>query len=252
MSRCITLVISLPERLDRRKYILENFARINHDFLFIDGNQPKDMPINMQSSAIAIWSSHVLALENFLKTDKHFALILEDDVFLEDEGIKSLFANLDKFSDLLSENFTILQLGTMDFVSHSRIRAKISAFYFRIFRHYRYDKRDLNSMRNYLGGQQFKVLKRQLSEVLGLTCVPLLGFKIGAQAYLVNRYSAEWIIHDFKLRNDWDLSSRFSIDTRLEELGNCNDSGPVTLRLSSQTLVQRKTPSDNNHYKARK
>jgi GR25 family glycosyltransferase involved in LPS biosynthesis len=251
MNRCLTLVISLPERIDRRGHVQENFRRIGHKFLFVDGNRPTDLPTHMQNSAIAIWSSHVLALEKFLETGNEYALILEDDVSLQDKEIERLFINLDKLASLLSDRFSILQLGTMDFTNKSRTRSAISRLYFTFFSHHRYDKSDLTAMRELLGPSEFKTMRDNLSKILGVSCFPLLGFKIGAQSYIINRSAAEWIVRDFKLREVWDLSSRFSIDTLLEEMGHSVDLGPITFRVSRQLLAQRKTPSDNNYYELR-
>lgn len=154
-----TAGFSFPERIDKREYILENYRKIGHSFLFVDGNQPRDLSISMQSSTIAMRSSHVLTLDNSQKTDREYALILEENVFLEDDGVQDLFSRLDQLSELLSENFSILQLETMNFVSRSKIRSAIAICYFQIFRHYRYNKKDLNPMRKLLGTQEFRVLK---------------------------------------------------------------------------------------------
>ena len=251
MNHCMTLVISLPERIDRRGHVQENFQRMGHKFLFVDGNRPTDLPTHMQNSAIAIWSSHVLALEKFLGTEYEYALILEDDVYLQDKKIERLFINLDKLACLLADRFSILQLGTMDFTNKSKIRSAISRLYLAFFSHHHYDKGDLIATRKFLGPSEFKQMRKKLTEILGVSCIPLLGFKIGAQSYIVNRNAAEWIVRDYKNREVWDLSSRFSIDTLLEEISHSVDLDPITIRVSRQLLTQRKTPSDNNYYSFR-
>lgn len=245
MIRGTTLVISLPERLDRREHILENFRRIGHEFLFVNGKRPPDMPANMQSTAIAIWASHVSALETFLLTQADYVLILEDDVYLQSELAEKVISNLDSIGQLLQENFSILQLGTMDFVNSNRLRALASKTHFMIFGYHRFDKPDLIRMQKYLGSDGFWKLERALTNFLGIRCLPLLGFKIGAQAYIINRSGAVGIVRDFWARTDWDRDSIFTFDTWLENLTHGVILEPKVLRTSSQILVQRDTPSDN-------
>jgi len=245
MQRGITLVISLPERVDRREHILENFKRIGHEFLFVNGKRPSDMPSNMQSTAIAIWAAHVSALETFLLTESDYVLVLEDDVYLQNELAGKFISSLDSIGQLVQGDFSILQLGTVDFVNSNRLRALASKVYFMIFGYYRYDKHDLIRMQRYLGSDDFKKSKLILTNCLGIDCLPLFGFKIGSQAYIINRFGANEVIRDFKARTDWDLDSTFSIDTWLENLSHGGSLEPKVLRTSRQLLVQRDTPSDN-------
>ena len=245
MKRGITLVISLPERLDRREHIMTNFQRIGHEFLFVNGKRPSDMPPNMQSTAIAIWATHVSALESFLLTESDYVLVLEDDVYLQNELADKVISNLDSIGQLLQKNFSILQLGTMDFVNSNRLRALASKMYFIIFGHHRYDKHDLIRMQRYLDSDNFKKVELALTSSLGIRCLPLLGFKIGAQAYIISRFGAAQVVRDFKARTDWDPDSIFGIDTWLENLSHGVSSELKVLRTSRQLLAQRDTPSDN-------
>jgi len=245
MRRGITLVISLPERVDRREHIVKNFKRIGHEFLFVNGKRPSDMPSNMQSTAIAIWATHVSALETFLLTESDYVLVLEDDVYLQNEFTDKVISSLDSIGQLVQENFSILQLGTMDFVNSNLIRALASKMYFVIFGYHRYDKHDLIRMQKYLGKDGFRKLELTLTNSLGIRCLPLLGFKVGAQAYIINRSGAEEIVRDFKARTDWDRDSIFGIDTWLENLSHGASLDLKVVRASRQLLVQRDTPSDN-------
>jgi len=250
MSEVPIFVISLENRLDRREYVRDNFTLLNKDFKFVDAYRPLDLPINMQNSAIAIWASHAKALQEFLLTDCSYALILEDDVNLHGEPAIRFFSNLNKFDLFLNNTFRIIQLGTVDFLSKSIFRRALQNLYLYFFGLYRFQRLDRYRLINEIGEEEFGRIEKELTKLFNFRVVPLFGFRIGSQAYIITRDSAEWIVSNFNRRIVWDLNSRYCLDTFLEEFSRDPNCGPKikTLRLANQVFPQRDSKSDNNHY----
>jgi GR25 family glycosyltransferase involved in LPS biosynthesis len=206
----------------------------------------------MQSSAIAIWASHVKALEKFLLTNAGCALILEDDINLHNESAIRFFSNLKKFYLLFNNGFSIIQLGTVDLLSNSIFHRFIQNLYYYFFGLYKFQRSDRNLLLHEIGEEERTKIEKQLVKIFNFRVMPLFGYLIGAQSYLIKRNSAEWIISNFNHRTDWDLNSRYSFDTFLEEFSRDSNFGSEirTLRLAKQVLSQRVSTSDNNFYNA--
>ena len=250
MQEVPIFVISLESRSDRRSYLEQNFQNLKHSFIFVDAIHPLDLPPNMQNSAIAVWSSHVKALRYFLASNADFALILEDDVDLSNKLARNLLDSRQFFTEIMKKTFGIMQLGEMDFSNERASRRILSQLYFVIFNRFRYQNSDRKLMIGEIGKHEFKTLSTELRRKFKVRGTPLFGWVIGAQAYLINRESAAWIISNFHNRTDWDLQSRFSMDTYLDNFSRGKDSAVEikTFRFSRQVFPQRRTHSDNNFY----
>ena len=250
MQEVPIFVISLESRSDRRSYLEQNFRNLNTPFSFVNAIHPLHLPPNMQNSAIAIWSSHVKALGCFLASNANFALILEDDVDLSNKLAHKLLDSRSVLPEIMTKTFGIMQLGEVDFSNERPSRRILSRLYFVIFNRFRYQNSDKKQMVREVGKHHFKLLSTEFRRIFKARGTPLFGWVLGSQAYLVNRESAAWIISNFHSRTDWDLQSRFSLDTYLDAVSRGKDSAVdiKAFRFSRQVLPQRRTQSDNSFY----
>ena len=252
MSKTPIFVVSLRDRLDRRSYLEKHFSILKVKFDFVDALKPENLPLGMQNSAIACWASHVKALKKFLLTNEKYGLILEDDVDVDHELAFQFFKEIDKVTQFFEKSFGIIQLVTVDLSSSSKIRRSLQNFYSLIFGFCSYQRPDRQRMRDEIGILESIEVEKALKQIFKARVFPLFGFTLGSQAYLITRRSAEWMISNFNSKTDWDETSRFSIDTWLDEKSRNSNYPPeiMTLRLSKQILPQRVTASDNNYYPA--
>lgn len=246
------IVISLLDSKSRRKYILERLSALGFEFEFLDGTTPKDLQLNKQNSAIAIWDSHVRSMANFLESDEECCLILEDDVDLDsDVHIKvKVLTNLQKIMKCLPEGFSIIQFGNMGFKERNYFATLSRNLFFIIFQRHHFDVVPFKKLKKSLGRARHKMLQRDLNELTGVRAKPLEGFVTGAQAYLLNRSAAEFLIEDYSKRTDWNVHSRFSLDTFLEISSNSASTPPQirTVRLARSIFQQRPIESTNTQY----
>lgn len=248
----ITIVISLPASLERREYIVHNLKKLNHQFEFLDATTPLDLPENQQNSAIAIWDSHIRAMKRFLECGAKVCLIFEDDVDLQ-ENLKeklNVLSNLNHIMEILPDGYSIVQFGNMGFGKRSQLAVALRNIYYSLRRRYRFDESSYRKLRRNIGAKRYRQLKRDLENIIGLKTKPLEGFVTGAQAYLLNRSAAQYLIADYVRRVSWDKSSRDCLDTFLELQSNsANTPGQIrTIRLAKQLFQQRSVGSMNNYY----
>jgi GR25 family glycosyltransferase involved in LPS biosynthesis len=246
------LVISLVESKSRRNYILERIGSLGFEFEFLNATTPRDLPLNKQNSAIAIWDSHVQAMVKFLNSEESCCLIFEDDVDLESDfeiKIKTL-TNLQYIIDCLPEGYSIIQFGNMGFKERNFLAQLLRNSYFFIFRRHHFDRDPFKRLRKSLGQVRYAKLQKDLRNLTGVHAKPLEGFTTGAQAYLLNRSAAAFLIENYAKRTDWDVKSRFSLDTYLEISSNSAVTPPQirTIRLARSIFHQRPIDSTNTHF----
>jgi len=245
-------VISLASAGDRREYITRNLNTFNVPFLFVNGTTPRELPLDKQNSAIAIWDSHIKVMKIFLSTQAEFACIFEDDIKLGDHKLskKKFFDNIYQIAKLIPQGYSILQLGTMSFRRRNLIFAILRECYFLFHGYYRFDVTPLGILISQLGKENHFNLTRQLSGLMQFKSKPVEGFGTGMQAYILNRSAAEYLVKNYLEKTDWDSSSRFSMDTFLEgESRNVNVPAEIrTIRLSRQLFEQRPVPTSNTFF----
>jgi len=246
------LVISLVESKSRRNYILGRLSALGSEFEFLDATTPRDLPSNKQNSAIAIWDSHVQSMVRFLESKEDCCLIFEDDVDLDsDVYIKAkILTNIQEIMNCLPKGYSIIQFGNMGFKERNFLARLLRNFYFFIFQRYHFDSGPLKKLRNSVGRARYTKLQKDLRELTGVRAKPLFGFTTGAQAYLLNRSAAEFLIENYAKRTDWDVKSRFSLDTYLEISSNSAVTPPQirTIRLARSIFHQRPIDSTNTHF----
>lgn len=248
----ITIVISLANSYERRAYISEFLKKLSHEFEFLDATTPLDLPVEKQNSAIAIWDSHIRAMQRFLDCGATNCLIFEDDVDLQDnlqEKLKIL-TNLNHIMEILPDGYSIVQFGNMGFGKRSQFAIVLRNLYYSARQRYRFDESAYRKLRKNIGPKRYSELKRDLEKIIGLKTKPLEGFVTGAQAYLLNRSAAQYLIADYARRVSWDISSRDCLDTFLEVQSNSASTPNEirTIRLSKQIFQQRSVGSMNNFY----
>jgi len=245
-------VISLQSAHDRREYISRNLGALNVSFSFVDGTTPPELPPNKQNSAIAIWDSHIKAMKMFLKTQAQFACIFEDDINLAEYNYvkQNFFQNIYQLAKSIPEGYTILQLGTMSFKRRNLLFVSLREFYFLLHGHYRSDALPLRNLVSRLGKANYLILSKKIEELTKFKSKPVEGFCTGAQAYILDRSAAEYLVQNYSEKLDWDLSSRFSMDTFLESESRSSKTPSEirTIRLSKQLFAQRQIPSMNNYF----
>lgn len=245
-------VISLETAHDRREYISRNLGALNVSFSFVDGTTPLELPPNKQNSAIAIWDSHIKVMKLFLNTQAQFACIFEDDVDLDSEvdiKVKTL-TNLQEIMNCLPEGYSIIQFGNMGFKESNFLAKLLRNFFFFIFQRHHFDADPFKKLRKSLGIARYMKLHKDLRELTGVCAKPLEGFTTGAQAYLLNRSAAEFLTEAYSKRIDWDVRSRFALDTYLEISSNSGvtPSQIRTIRLAKSIFLQRPVDSTNTYY----
>jgi GR25 family glycosyltransferase involved in LPS biosynthesis len=248
----ITIVISLQSSHDRRAYIQKSLEKMNHRFEFLDATTPLDLARDKQNSAIAIWDSHIRAMKRFLASDAINCLIFEDDVDLQEKiSFKVIVLNnLSQIMLSLPEGYSIVQFGNMGFGKRNILAVVLRNLYYIFKRRYRFDELAYNKLQGNIGTKRCRQLEVELSKLTGVNTKPLEGFVTGAQAYLLSRSAAQYLISDYESRSNWDLSSRDCLDTFLERQSNAVNT-PVeirTIRLAKQIFQQRSIGSMNNFY----
>lgn len=247
-------VISLSTAFDRREYITRTLTTFNASFSFVDGTTPGELPLNKQNSAIAIWDSHIKVMKRFLNTQAEFACIFEDDIDLEDHRLakQKFFDNINEIAKLIPRGYSVLQLGTMSFRRRNLIFAVVREFYFFLNHYYRFDAKPLRNLTTQLGEKNYSNLNKELIRFMQFKSKPVEGFGTGMQAYILSRSAAEYLVQNYLEKNDWDSSSRFSMDTFLErESRNANVPSEIrTIRLSKQLFEQRPVPTSNTYFPA--
>ena len=246
------IVISLVESKSRRNYILERLSALGFEFEFLDATTPRDLPFHKQNSAIAIWDSHVQSMVKFLESEQDYCLIFEDDVDLEsDVEMKvNILANLEFIMNCLPEGYSIFQFGNMGFKERNFLAKLLRNIFFFFFRRHHFDGYPFKKLRKRLGRARYATLQKDLRNLTGVRAKPLEGFTTGAQAYMLNRSAAEFLTEEYSNRTDWDVHSRFSLDTYLEISSNSAITPPQirTIRLARSIFQQRPIDSTNTHY----
>ncbi len=245
-------IISLPNAVERRSYILKNLSLLDVRFSFIKATSPVELPPKKQNSAIACWDSHVKALSKFLLSDANFACIFEDDIDLSKrlKYKKRFFINIEKIANGLPKGYSIIQFGTVSFRRRNWIAIGIREFYFLCTGFYRFDQKAYLNLKNSIGSKVYEGTTRNFKELLGITSKLVDGFGTGMQAYIINRKAAEFLVTYYFQKNDWDPTSKFSMDTLLEQLSRHPETNPEvrTIRISKQLFEQRRIPTMNNFF----
>ena len=245
-------IISLPDAVERRDYIIKNLALLDVRFSFIEATSPLELPPKKQNSAIACWDSHVKALNKFLLTEANFACIFEDDIDLSKrlKYKRRFFNNIEKIARSIPRSYSIIQFGTVSFSRRNWIARGIREFYFLCTGIYRFDQKAYLILKNSIGLMEYKSTTRNFKELLGMTSKLVDGFGTGMQAYIINRKAAEFLVTYYFQKYDWDPTSKFSMDTLLEQLCRYPEKNPEvrTVRISKQLFEQRRVPTTNNYF----
>ena len=254
MTKTPTFVITLDHRRDRQESATATLNHAGVNFNFIVSNQVEDMKRyeatkKITQIEVAIWGSHVKALQAFLETDSQWGLIFEDDFLLTEEGF-NLLRNQNDVDFILSnlgDCYSILQIGFLENSQKSGY-ASLAAKMFRLV--FRFNRFDLRSYVNHLRYAGFKEQRRmkKILEKSGLKRMTLLyGHRLGTHAYFVNREAASTIIDFFESRST--QRNFVVIDQFILRLTVKFTKKPVlrAARLSRSLVVQSGSPSDNTN-----
>lgn len=247
MKSLPTYVISLPFRSDRRKAMSEGLTALDIDFVFVDAVDiqfyNKTFDTNFVFSKHAIWRSHVLAYEDFLRSNFCWAVILEDDIDFANSVLLSE-AQLDKVvKNIVRDSIKIdmFQFGYNSDKSES-LRQQISDWFFTIFRFRRYEWRDMSALLRKVGLFNFF----SLSQSISIPSHKVLALKHhserGCHYYLINRSLATHLVEYFY--GSTNVEELLPIDTYLHWLSTYSKNYEI-IRPSKSFAVQSDSKSSN-------
>ena len=118
---CYVLHVNKPQYAKRKEHIIKTMSAHNIPFEWIyDGNQEDisdkvlkslfKKPFLESSPEVSCCYKHYLAWKSFLSTDKTYALILEDDVFLAPDFVAMFnrsITELSQYKDTVSIQYSI-------------------------------------------------------------------------------------------------------------------------------------------------
>jgi glycosyl transferase, family 25 len=178
--------ISLKQDVLRREKLQERFPKYFEDMIYIDGVYGNELSVDQYFRSVLEYNkkhgrlitpgelgaslSHIKTLENFLKSDNDFALIIEDDIDGNDLGLEKIF----KFSETLTENDILLCGG-----------------------------QTANGISDFQLGK-----KRKNSEIYEISKFSY-AYVYGACCYLISKKAARYILNKqneyLKLADNWDI-----------------------------------------------
>jgi GR25 family glycosyltransferase involved in LPS biosynthesis len=244
-------ILSLDYRIDRQDRISSELLRKNVKFEFIISSKQANKNFEALPGAtqieVAIWYSHIQAMEKLLASGSDWGLILEDDAIIQKTSYALFESQINKFTEIFGESYGIIQLGWIPNSKKKGIQ-KYGAYGFRLL--FGLNRFDLKSKINYIsssGYKQYRSMSRQLRHGMKLKMVPLLGMRLGAHAYLIHKNTAQILINRFEER--LSLSDFKTIDQDLLQLTLTPDPklGFKAVRFSKNLIGQSQEDSDNNN-----
>jgi GR25 family glycosyltransferase involved in LPS biosynthesis len=242
-------ILTLETRKDRQDEIKKSLTDlgVEHKFVYsnkIDNQKFHALPMANQTE-VAIWNSHVRAMRQFLESNSPWVMILEDDAIVHGAR-RDLFEKLiPKFISVFEKEFGIIQIGWIPNSEKKGLRRMIANTFRFIFRVNRFD---LKSKMNYIlefGFENYWRTSRDISETSGERLIPLLGMRLGAHAYLINRATSAELIKRFEARHQ--ICDFMTIDQDLlrltESINGANTLKAV--RFNTNLLQQLQMDSDN-------
>jgi GR25 family glycosyltransferase involved in LPS biosynthesis len=244
-------VLTLENRLDRQESATKSLLELNTEFHFVFSSKRENVKFQAMERTtqieVAIWGSHVRALQEMLKTNARWGLILEDDFVIKNSSV-SVLKNSETIDSVLSNienHYSILQIGFLE-NTYSNKRSYILGRFFKIlFRYNRFDLMGYLKNLQHLGLKNSKEINKILAAGNFKRTKVLFGLRLGSHAYFINREAATALIDIFENREE--VSNFMTIDQYLLFLTK-NLSGttfPKACRLSESIIAQSASPSDN-------
>lgn len=176
-------VINLDERVDRWENVLYQQSR--HDFLRItriSGIKAQRTPNLLTSPAVAAcWESHCKVLQEFLNSDKDFALVLEDDFSINLVNIRA------RINEAIDSGLDFIQIGFLNTTLKESIYVKVENFYDSLIRLYGFFEKILTAKPS-----SKKALVRERANLTWRFV--MCDIRPGAHAYIVNRQAAKYLL----------------------------------------------------------
>lgn len=242
-----TYVISLPFRSDRRKTMSEGLSALNINFVFVDAVDiqvyNKTFHTNFDISKHAIWRSHVLAYEDFLRSNSCWAVILEDDIDFTD-SILLTAAQLDKVVKNIARDSIKIDMFQLGYNSDKldSFRQEVSDWFFSIFRFRRYEWSEIGALLSKVGLLKFIRLSQSIS-LASHKVLPLRHHsERGSHYYFINRAMATHLVTYFY--ESTMAEDLMPIDTYLHWLSTSSSNYEI-IRPSKAFAVQSGSNSNN-------
>jgi len=252
VNRIPIFVLTLEHRTDRQESAQISLDKAEVEFSYIISKKSEDkekfraMEMATQIE-VAIWGSHIKALQALLETKSQWALVLEDD-FILTETVLELLQNqkrIDSILKTIGNHYSILQIGYLENTGRTGPRRLVANVFKWIFGFNRFDFRSYTQNLIYLGFKNRNALDRVLKENgLGTTKL-LFGHRLGTHAYFVNRDAAKLLIDIFENRES--LPNFMVNDQFILNLTKNFSREPIlrAARLSKSFVMQSLSPSDN-------
>lgn len=244
-------VLSLDYRVDRQNRIGNELLNNNVTFEFIISSKKENKNFQALPGAtqteVAIWSSHIKAMEKLLSSGLDWGLILEDDAIIRKTPRALFDSQINKFIEIFGMSYGIIQLGWIPNSEKNGIQ-KYFAYGFRLF--FGLNRFDLRSKIKYIlrsGYKQYRSNSRELRHEMKTKMVPLLGMRLGTHAYLIHKNTAQILIKRFEERST--VSEFKTIDQDLLQLTITSNPklGFKAVRFNKNLIGQSQEDSDNNN-----
>jgi len=128
-------IINLKADIDRKITMTEQFDNLKLEYSFFDAidggvynltdNERQylsavDYDINTQKGVVGCFLSHIRVLEEFIKTDDNYLVVVEDDIIISNINIQNIISNI--ISNINLEETSLIHLGTSrDYIPHSNV-----------------------------------------------------------------------------------------------------------------------------------
>jgi GR25 family glycosyltransferase involved in LPS biosynthesis len=242
-------ILTLETRLDRQDRIKKGLDElsVNHEFIYSNKSENQNfcaLPMSSQTE-VAIWNSHIRAMNRFLQTNSAWTMILEDDAIVQGVSRDFFQKKIPRIISIFEKDFGIVQIGWIP-NSENGVLRKITAKIFRsIFGANRFD---LKSKVKYIikfGLKNYRRASRDILETTGERLIPLYGMRLGAHAYLINRETSTKLINRFEERHE--ICDFKTIDQDLLHLtGSLNGTQTIrAVRFNKNFVQQSQVDSDN-------
>jgi GR25 family glycosyltransferase involved in LPS biosynthesis len=249
MNNIPVYILSLNYRTDRQKKISDELIVRGVPFEFIISTKQENenyeaLPLANQTE-VAIWSSHVKAMEKLVSSGNNWGLILEDDAVILQTS-RSLFSFQTRiFINKLDDKFGIIQLGWVPNSNKQGIQAFVAKIIRALFGLNRFDLKSKISFILDSGYLEFQRISRQIRRETQLDLIPLFGMRLGAHAYLIHKDTAMKLIQRFENRKD--IANFKTIDQDLLELtiNPKKNTGFKAVRFNKNLIEQSQVDSDN-------
>jgi GR25 family glycosyltransferase involved in LPS biosynthesis len=251
MIKIPIFVLTLENRRDRQETVTTSLEEVGVSFQFTYSNKNENTQYEPMLKAtqieVAIWASHIKALQALLETDSQWGLILEDDFTLLPQGIDLLKNqnSINAILESLSDDYSILQIGFLENSYSSNSRKAVGILFKILFQFNRFDLRSRLDNFRYLGLTKTSSIDRVL-KICGLKKTKILyGLRLGTHAYFINRGAASLLTDIFKNRES-DKNFMTIDQYLLTQTRDFTKEPQISAaRLSNSLVAQSTSPSDN-------